>query len=170
MKPKIKTLLSYVVEVVVIGGLLMGIYAYQSRNLLPTELQPAPALVGRTLIGDYYDIGDHPAVKTLVYFFAPWCKICAASSGNIDNLRNLRSDSDLKILLVALEWQTQVEVQDYVDQHEIKVPVLLGDRKITTEWNIYAFPTYYILDNERRVIRRDPGYSTLAGLWWRTIF
>ncbi len=147
----------------------MGIYAYQSRNLLPTDLAQAPALIGPTLTGEHYDIGDRPAVKTLVYFFAPWCKICAASSGNIDNLRNFRSDSDLKILLVALEWQTQAEVQEYVDQHEIKVPVLLGDRKIMTEWNIYAFPTYYILDNERRVIRRDLGYSTLAGLWWRTI-
>ncbi len=169
MKPKIKSLLMYGVEVIIIGGLLAGIYAYQSRNLLPTDLQQAPALSGPTLAGGHYDIVDHPAARTLVYFFAPWCSICAASSGNIDNLRSLRSEYDLNILLVALEWQTQAEVQEYVNQHEIKVPVLLGDRKITTEWNIYAFPTYYILDNEQRVIRRDLGYSTLIGLWWRTI-
>jgi thiol-disulfide isomerase/thioredoxin len=169
MKPKIKSLLMYCVEAVVIVGILTGIYAYQSRNLLPTELQQAPALSAPLLTGGFYDLSEHAASTTLVYFFAPWCSICAASSGNIDNLRRLRSDDDLNILLVALDWQTQAEVQEYVDRHEITVSVLLGDRKITSEWNIYAFPTYYILDDEQRVIHRDLGYSTLAGLWWRTI-
>ena len=169
MKPKIKSLLKYSLEAVVIASILTGIYAYQSRNLLPTDLQQAPALSGPTLAGGIYYLQDNAAATTLVYFFAPWCKICAASSGNIDNLRNLRSDDDLNILLVALDWQTQAEVQEYVDRHEITIPVLLGDRTITSAWNIYAFPTYYILDNEQRVVHRDLGYSTLAGLWWRTI-
>jgi hypothetical protein len=31
-----------------------------------------------------------------------------------------------------------------------------------------AFPTYYVLDSERRIRRRDLGYSTQFGLWWRT--
>ncbi len=159
----------YCVEAVVIVAILTGIYSYQSRNLLPTDRQQAPALSALTLTGDFYNLREHAASTTLVYFFAPWCSICAASSGNIDNLRSLRSDDDLNILLVALAWQTQAEVQAYVDRHEITVPVLLGDRKITNAWNIYAFPTYYILDDEQRVIRRDLGYSTLAGLWWRTI-
>ena len=169
MKPKIKSLLMYGVEAAVIFGILTGIYAYQSRNLLPTDLQQAPALSAPALTGEFYDLSEHAASTTLVYFFAPWCSVCAASSGNIDNLRRQRSDDDLNILLVALDWQTQAEVQEYVDRHEITVSVLLGDRKITSEWNIYAFPTYYILDDEQRVIRRDMGYSTLAGLWWRTI-
>jgi len=160
----------YCMEAVVIVAILTGIYAYQSRNLLPTNLQQAPALSAPTLTGDFYDLRQHKTSTTLVYFFAPWCGICAASSGNINNLRSLRSDDDLNILLVALDWQTPAEVQEYVDRHEITVPVLLGNRKITSEWNIYAFPTYYILDDELRVIRRDLGYSTLAGLWWRTVF
>jgi thiol-disulfide isomerase/thioredoxin len=105
---------------------------------------------------------------TLIYFFAPWCKVCAASSGNIESLRSLRSEDDLKVFLVALDWQTESEVDEYVKRYEITVPVLLGDRKIANDWNIYAFPTYYILDDKKRVIRRDLGYSTLAGLWWRT--
>ena len=169
MKPKIKSLLKYGLEAVVIASILTAIYTYQSRHLLPTDLQQAPALSAPVLAGGFYDLQDNTAATTLVYFFAPWCNICAASSGNIDNLRYLRSDDDLNILLVALDWQTQAEVQEYVDRHEITVPVLLGDGKITSAWNIYAFPTYYILDDEQRVVRRDLGYSTLAGLWWRTI-
>ena len=94
--------------------------------------------------------------------------MCAASSGNIERLRSLRSEDDLTVLLVALDWQTKAEVDAYVKRHEITAPVLLGDRKIANDWNIHAFPTCYMLDDEKRVIRRDLGYSTLAGLRWRT--
>ncbi len=168
MNSRIRSLLTYGGEAVVIGVILFGVYAYQSRNLLPTELQPAPALSVPLLDGSSYDISDHAAPTTLVYFFAPWCNICAASSGNIDYLRKLRDDDELQIVLVALDWQTQAEVQEYVEHHEISGPVLLGDRKVASDWNVYAFPTYYILDSRQRIIRRDLGYSTFAGLWWRT--
>jgi len=104
------------------------------------------------------------AQVTLVCFFVPWCEVCAASSSNIKYLRRLRNTDDLNILLVALDWQSPAEVREYVDRHDIQVPVVLGDRQVTNDWNIYAFPTYYILDEQLRVIRRDLGYSTLAGL------
>lgn len=159
----------YCGEAIVIGVILFGVYAYQSRNLLPLELLPAPALSVPMLDGSAYNISDHAVPTTLVYFFAPWCNICAASSGNIDHLRNLRDDDELQIVLVALDWQTQAEVQEYVERHEISGPVLLGDRKVASDWNVYAFPTYYILDSRQRIIRRDLGYSTFAGLWWRTL-
>ena len=161
--------MTYGGEAVVIGVILFGVYAYQTRNLLPTKLQPAPALSVPLLDGSSYDISHHAAPTTLVYFFAPWCNICAASSGNIDYLRKLRDDDELQIVLVALDWQTQAEVQEYVEHHEISGPVLLGDRKVASDWNVYAFPTYYILDSRQRIIRRDLGYSTFAGLWWRTL-
>lgn len=90
------------------------------------------------------------------------------SASNIKHLRDLRSDHELRILMVALDWQTRTEVQEYTDRHEIAVPVLLGDASIAGDWSIYAFPTYYILDGHNRIIRRDLGYSTLAGLWWRS--
>jgi thiol-disulfide isomerase/thioredoxin len=169
-KPKLKSLLTYGVEAVVIAVILTGIYTYQSRDLLPADLQQAPALSAPMLAGGFYDLTQHTASTTLVYFFAPWCKICAASSGNIDSLRSLRDENELNILLVALDWQTEAEVHEYVDRHEITLPILLGDRRIARAWNIYAFPTYYVLDREQRVIRRDLGYSTFAGLWWRTVY
>ncbi len=164
-------MLTYSAEAAVIIAMLFGIYAYQSRNLLPAEDQPAPALSTQTLGGSSYDIREHTAPTTLVYFFAPWCHICAASAGNIEFLRKLRSDHELRVLMVALDWQTTDEVQEYVDRHEITGPVLLGDTEVANAWNIYAFPTYYILDSHNRVVHRDLGYSSFAGLWWRsTIF
>ena len=168
-RPRLRSLLRYGGEAVVVGVILFGVYAYQARNLLPAELQAAPVLSVPMLDGSSYDIRDRAVPATLVYFFAPWCQVCAASASNIDHLRKLRDEDELQIVLVALDWQTQAEVRDYVDRHDITHPVLLGDRKVATDWDVFAYPTYYILDGRQRVVRRDLGYSTLAGLWWRTI-
>ena len=169
MKPWVKSLSRHGAEALGITLIVLGVYAYQSRNLLPGELQPAPALSALTLGGAFYDLREHAAPATLVYFFAPWCHICAASASNIKYLRNLRSDHELHIVMVALDWQTPTEVQEYADHHEIAVPVLLADTRVADAWNIYAFPTYYILDGQNRVIHRDLGYSTFTGLWWRSM-
>lgn len=169
MKPRFKSLLTVSAEVLGVGLILFGFYAYQSRNLLPVEEQAAPALSAPTLGGLSYDLYENTAPATLVYFFAPWCHICAASASNIRYLRKTRSDHELRILMVALDWQTCSEVQEYVDRHEIKVPVLLGDSGMASNWNIYAFPTYYVLNSKQRIVHRDLGYSTFTGLWWRSM-
>ena len=169
MKPKFKRWMKHGAEALFFIAILLGVYAYQSRNLLPADARLAPALSAPTLNGASFDLHEDAAAATLVYFFAPWCHICAASSSNINALRRMRDEQDLRILMVALDWQSITEVRDYVDRHEISVPVLLGDRRIANDWNIYAFPTYYVLDSGQQVIRRDLGYSTLVGLWWRSL-
>ena len=80
----------------------------------------------------------------------------------------MRDEESLEILTVVLDWQNLQEVQDYVERHDLNLPVLLGDRGIAQDWHVMAFPTYYVLDSERRIRRRDLGYSSQFGLWWRT--
>ncbi len=164
-----KRVLKYLLETLAIGTVVFALYAYNSRDLLTTELQEAPDLRAMMLDGSDFDFAKGSADTTLIYFFAPWCKICSASSGNINFLRRVRSETDLQILLVVLDWQSPDEVHEYVSRNEITVPVLLGNRRIAEDWNIYAYPTYYTLDSERRLKHRDLGYSTFAGLWWRTL-
>lgn len=141
---------------------------FQARNMLSTSETPAPALTGPLLRGGSYDISAADNRPVLVYFFAPWCKFCAASSDNLTRLRRLRDEESLQILTVALDWQDRDEVLEYVNRHDIDLPVLLGDGHIARDWRVQAFPTYYVLDSDRRIRRRDLGYSSQFGLWWRT--
>jgi len=138
--------------------------------MLDADEQPAPALMLTSLEGELIGLGSADPRPALVYFFAPWCHICAASAHNIRNLRRVRDDADLSIFMVALDWQNAEEVREYAERHEITVPVLLGTRETATDWRISVFPTYYIVDSGQRVAHRDYGYSTLAGLWLRTAF
>ncbi len=167
-RPFLKKLLSFSLNVLFFIAVFVAASTFQARNMLSASDTPAPALTGPLLRGGSYDIattGERPA---LVYFFAPWCKICAASSDNLTRLRQWRDEESLEILAVALDWQDRDEVLEYVNRHDIDLPVVLGDRRIAEEWRVQAFPTYYVVDSERRIRRRDLGYSTQFGLWWRT--
>jgi len=153
------------------AGLFVAVFlvatAYQSRNMLDTGDQSAPALRGTTLAGKPYDLADAESRPALVYFFAPWCKVCAASAGNLTRLRRWRDASELEMIAVALDWDTAEEVRAYAERHELDITVVLGDANVARNWQIYAFPSYYVLNSEHRITRRDVGYSSQLGLLWR---
>jgi thiol-disulfide isomerase/thioredoxin len=159
---------SILLNVGVVLVMFFVVMSFQSRNMLPTDRQPAPALRGVTLQGGAYDLEANPGRPALVYFFAPWCNYCAASSDNLVRLRLWREKTDLDIITVALDWRNVEEVSAYADRHDLNIPVVLGDSQVARDWRVYAFPTYYVLDSQHRIVRRDLGYSTQAGLWWRS--
>jgi len=158
------------VNILFLFGVFFAVSTFQARNMLSTSDTTAPALTGSLLHGGSYDIRAAGKRPVLVYFFAPWCKFCAVSSDNLTRLRRLRDEDSLAIVAVALDWNDVDEVRSYVDRHEIELPVILGDSRIARDWQVYAFPTYYVIDSNQRIRRRDLGYSTQFGLWWRTWF
>jgi len=160
--------LTYLLEAGLFVAAFMAISAWQSRNLLDTDRQPAPVLTATTLDGEPFELSGVAGKPVLIYFFAPWCPYCSASADNIVRLRKLRDSERLTILMVALDWADSAEIQEYAISHALNVPVLLGDDSVVENWRVYAFPTYYVLDSKLRVVRRDMGYSTQFGLWWRS--
>ena len=141
-------------EAILLVVVFLGISAYQARNLLKTDRQAAPTLIAQTLEGESFSLSEHTRKPALIYFFAPWCHICAASSGNIRRLRQMRDEDRLSIIMVGLDWQNVDEIRDYASKHDLNVPVLVGDAKIATDWRIFGFPTYYVLDDQHRVVSR----------------
>jgi peroxiredoxin len=162
--------LVWIAEIFLVVAVFYAVSAWQARNLLDTDSQPAPALRAEMLDGDIFDLSLSPARPTLIYFFAPWCHICAASSDNVRRLRKIRDKENLSIIVVGLDWQNTEEVRAYAAKHDLNVPVLIGDDKIAEDWQVFGFPTYYVLDEQHRVVGRDFGYSTQLGLWWRSLY
>ncbi len=150
-----------------IAVVFFAVLSFQSRNMLAADGQTAPELRGLTLSGQPYDLQDAAARPALVYFFAPWCRICAASAGNLNRLRRWRDVDDIEIVAVALDWETAAEVREYVERHVLNVTVVLGNAKLARQWQIQAYPSYYVLDSKHRIVRRDIGYSSQLGLWVR---
>jgi len=167
LKLNIRKYRSFLLNAGLIAIVFFGVLGFQSRNMLAADGQVAPELRGTTLTGQPYDLQDAGARPALVYFFAPWCRICAASAGNLNRLRRWRDADDIEIVAVALDWGTVDEVRDYVERHDLNVNVVLGDTNVARQWQIQGFPSYYVLNSEHRVVRRDIGYSSQLGLWFR---
>ena len=158
---------SILLNAVLVIGVFIGATAYQSRNMLPTDREAAPELRAVTLAGSVYDLGQATGRPVLVYFFAPWCRICGASADNLERLHRWRDDGELEIVAVALDWSGAEEVRAYAERHELSMPVLLAEANVRQRWQVQAYPSYYVLDGQHRIARRDIGYSSQFGLWWR---
>jgi peroxiredoxin len=136
--------------------------------LLPAgDRVPAPAFELTDLQGQPWSLGSLDGKPAVLYFFAPWCGVCAASSPQLRWFDHWQGD-DVQIVLVGLEWSSPAELAEYAARHELQLPVLAAGPQTAADYRIRGYPTYYVLDAEGRVAGRDSGYTTAPGLWLRT--
>ena len=150
-------------DLALLAAAFLAVHAWQTRDL-PVD-QAAPTTVLPLLDGG----GEQSAIRAgeagVVYFFAPWCRVCRAS---IDNLNDLVADGRIAwATTVALDYADADEVRDFIDRTGVTLPVLLGDPGTVADWSIRGFPTYYVIDAEGRIHSRSVGYSTWLGMWFR---
>ncbi|MGA1599041.1 MAG: TlpA disulfide reductase family protein [bacterium] len=145
-----------------------GVSWWQTRDLLPSRALALDWSLPQ-LSGEQKALSDHQGQRVLLYFFAPWCSVCALNIGNLDWLRQLRSEEALAIYAVALDYRDSGEIERYVERHDLDVPVLLGDSAMPSRYRIQAFPTVYVIDSSGFVDQTSVGYVPLLGLWWRSL-
>lgn len=148
------------VDVLFIIAAFTLISMWQTRNLPDDEHTPSLEAV-------WLDDRSADAVMVdgqvgVIYFFAPWCFYCRTSIDNLDEL--VASGSLAWARVVALEYENLDAVREFIDETGVDLPVLLGSRQTTSDWNIRGFPTYFVIDEKGGIVSRSVGYSTKIGL------
>lgn len=161
-----KRVLLVILEALLVAAILFSIHWWRNRDLLPADSAPVPAFELTSLDGDLWTEESLGVGTTVLYFFAPWCTVCKASAHQLGWFRKWFAN-DVEVVMVALDWASPAEVLEYVADRAIEAPVLLGDARTAAVFRVSGYPTYYVVRNGR-VMRRDFGYTTLVGLWWRT--
>ena len=155
-------------EVLVVILVFAGITAWRARDLLPADQRSiAPAFALTDLHGRDWTTESLQGRPAVIYFFAPWCGVCAASSPQLRWFDRLAGDS-VQLVLIGLDWQRREELEEYAADHALRVPVLAGSPSVGADYRIQGYPTYYVIDSEGRIAARDVGFTTVAGLWLRT--
>lgn len=150
-------------DVALIVLVFFAINAWQTRNLPVNE--PAPETILALLDGTGIDSAVQKGEAGIVYFFAPWCFYCRSSIGN---LNELVADGDVAWgAVVALDYAALAEVQAFIDDTGVTLPVLMGNPATAADWSIQAFPTYYVIDESGLISSRSVGYSTKLGMQFR---
>ena len=156
-----------------INGLLIvtifvGVTAWQGRNLISKQT-PAPSFRLPSLSGEPVALKDLRGRRVLLYFFAPWCKVCDLSISNLNWVRKLWDEESVSIFAVALSYKELQSVEAFLERNTLNVPVLLGNRELLNSYRISAFPTVYVLNESGYIDGSTVGYSSTIGLWWRTL-
>ena len=161
-KLDLKFWLILLAELLIAMAIFIAASEWQAQDMLDTDSK-LPSLTAQTLAGETIvfpnKLGEEK--QTLIYFFAPWCTICHLS---IENLNDIDQGDALQILIVALDYQNIQEVEEFIDNHDLDYPVLLGDSRWLNSYRVMAFPSYYLIDKQGTVASRSMGYSTSLGM------
>lgn len=165
VKKKKSSLLDWGIQAIVLVSIFFAITWWQQRNMLSTEqeqLAPAFSLISMQDELIHFD-PTKQSKKTLIYFFATWCGICHASIDNIEDIKESVGDS-VNFYAIALDWKTKSEVEDFLAQHDLTIPVLLGNQEVWRNYQISGFPSYYVIDKDGKIASKDMGYTTELGM------
>lgn len=105
--------------------------------------------------------------NTVLYFFAPWCKVCHVSIGNLQSL--YEKNEQLNVIAIALDYNDKKEVMDFTNQHQLTFPVVLGSEAIKQTFEISGYPSYYIVDKQNTIVSKSMGYTSEIGLYLRSL-
>ncbi len=153
-----KYLKEAIVFVVLLAIASNAISYYRSLDLNKNEFDIKSV---KLLDGSVYEIPKNKPL--LVHFWATWCPTCKFESPNIEKI-----SKDYEVLTVAVQSGTQEEITNYLKEHNLSFKVVNDkDGFYSRKFNIRAFPTTLIYDNNKNLTFSEVGYTTIVGLYSR---
>lgn len=113
------------------------------------------------LHGEIHDLSDYRGQVVLLNFWASWCPPCVHEMPSMARLQERFADRPFRILAVNL-GQSREAVEGFLQQVPVNFPVLLDEDKTEPKrWQVFAFPTSYLIDAEGNI-----RYGVAGGLEW----
>ncbi|SMF28732.1 TlpA family protein disulfide reductase [Pseudobacteriovorax antillogorgiicola] len=133
---------------------------FQARNHPSGQLDPIFLKPLARLDGASSPLIESQDPLTLVYAFAPWCGVCRMTAEDLNDLGGV-----VTVKPLALSWESQESIKQFVTEASLSAPVFLGDDRIHgRNLKIEAFPSYYLVDAKGKVLYSWVGYSTTWGI------
>jgi thiol-disulfide isomerase/thioredoxin len=123
---------------------------------------PAFSILDRN--GKMVDLTGITSKYTLVLFWASWCPHCAETLPEINGIYQKTDRSKLEIIAVSLdkekaEWEKTLSEKNY---SWINCCDFLGwDSPVAVNYNVYATPTMFLLDSEKKIFAKPITLSEL---------
>lgn len=143
--------------------------APSNTNLLAVGTK-APGFTLKAPAGQKVSLSDYRGKATLLEFFATWCPHCDAEAPHLKSIFAKLPASRYGWVSVNADGETAPSVYAYHRYFGLKDPALLdpssqpGDFSqpgtagpVTTAYQVQAFPTFYILDRNGKVVWRSDG-------------
>lgn len=124
----------------------------QMRKMIPGTA--VPDFILNNVNGEIVIFSDELEEQTLLVFWASWCPHCREMIPYIKNWE--QQNSDIKVVAVSLdtdedEWKNAIAelgIGSWVNLCDFKK----WDGEVATDYNIYATPTMFIVNNNREIV------------------
>ncbi|MCA9645823.1 MAG: redoxin domain-containing protein [Polyangiaceae bacterium] len=156
--------LSWVLQAGVVILIYFAASTWRTHSLLPTDgTVQAPPLELQTVDGQRFGLEELKGKRVQVHFWATWCTVCRQEFGALNSVyENLGSDEAM--VSIVADSEDPAAIAQFVREHGIKYPVLMGNAEALRAYHIEAFPTNYYLDSQGRIRGTDVGMSTRWGM------
>ena len=153
-------------ECIIFFVIFVGILAWQQKDMLSTDgsvVVPNAEFVSINGETQALLASDKP---TLLYFFAPWCKVCELSVSNVDTF----DPNQVSVVKVALEYASAEEVAIFANKTQTQRNIVFGTKAVQKQFAVSAFPSVYIVQPNGTIVGRSVGYTTSLGYKLRVAF
>jgi thiol-disulfide isomerase/thioredoxin len=134
-------------------SLFLALFAMHpfAAELKPVPMRPAPSMQLPLLDGASLDIKQLRGKVVLVNFWAVWCPPCRKEMPSMTRLMTKLSGKPFAILGVN-EGESPDEIRTFLKQVPVNFPILLDtDGEHLKPWQVFAFPTSYVVDKQGRL-------------------
>lgn len=126
------------------------------------ELHPDDFLLS-DINGVSHSLSQYKGKVILVNFWASWCPPCIHEMPSMSGLNLELNESPFEILAINL-GESPDDINQFLKKHPVNFPILLDPKqKLPRKWNVFAFPTSYLLDKNGFV-----RYSVAGGIDWQS--
>jgi peroxiredoxin len=152
----------WLLELAVLAGVYLSVTAYQERRLVHVN-QPAPNFTLEALDGRLVSLDGMRGKRVLVHFWATWCGVCRREFGALNAVSGSLRDDEVLLSIVA-DADDRNRIARFVEEHDIRYPVLLGTDAVLRAFHVDTFPTNYYVDRTGSVAAHTIGMATRVSL------
>jgi peroxiredoxin len=130
----------------------------------------APPFTRRTPQGGRVSLASYRGKAVLLEFFATWCPHCNAEAPHLARLARSLAGRNVRFLSVNADGETAPSVYAFHRYYGLPYPALTdpgspagsfdrqgGAGAVTRDYNVEAFPTFYVIDPAGRITWRSDG-------------
>jgi peroxiredoxin len=136
--------------IVVIGALTLGNNLFLSDKK-PTIGSKAPDFTLVGLDGNQHQLSDYKGKTVVLNFWGTFCEPCRDEMPALDRQHEKWKDKNV-VVLGSNIGERPVSVKSFIEQYNIKFPILLDDREeIRKRYGVKDYPTTFFIKPDGKV-------------------
>ena len=104
----------------------------------------APEFTLHDLAGGDVSLSALRGRPVVIDFWATWCAPCERQVPVLNAFHDKHGDR-IPVLGIAVDADGAKRVKSFVEQHELRYRVLLGDEGLAQDYDAFGFPTLYVI-------------------------